>query len=64
MIGASYYQAPAFEKARALGLRVIGVDRDEQAFAKRIAHEFYPIDILDVPKVVQLAAEKKSCRCI
>lgn len=58
MIGASYYQAPAFIVAKKMGLNVIAVDRDPTAYAASIADEFYPIDFLDIDRTVELAIRK------
>jgi biotin carboxylase len=58
MVGASRYQAPAFEIARQLGFRVVAIDRNPNAEAAPLADLFEAIDVKSTSEALALAGRE------
>lgn len=59
VVGAGYGQIPAIKVAKDIGLRVLTVDRDQNAPGMVLADESFLIDIMDKESVLTLAIKQK-----
>jgi biotin carboxylase len=57
ILGAGFYHRRIYQNLRRGGYYLVGVDRDPNAPASPLAHEFYAVDVTDVAAVVNLASE-------
>ncbi len=55
IMGAGYDQIPMLEKARSMGLKVVAVDGREHAPGAHLADAFHRVEVLDIPKVLEIA---------
>lgn len=54
VIGGGQLQVPLIDEARKLGLSVLVTDEDEHCIARKFADFFYPVDIFDLSKNIEL----------
>lgn len=59
ILGATGAQRELYEKAKKLGLKIIGISRPEDAVCSQLADKFYPISIAEREKVVEIC--QKEC---
>ena len=59
LLGAGHYYKNVISKLIEGGYYVIAVDKDSTAEGQKIAHEFFPIDIIDKESILALALDKK-----
>jgi len=59
ILGATGAQRELYEKARKLGLKIIGISRPEDAVCSQLADKFYPISIAERERVVEIC--RKEC---
>ncbi|MDA3901186.1 MAG: ATP-grasp domain-containing protein [Spirochaetes bacterium] len=59
VVGAGVGQLPAILKAKELGYFVVTVDRNENAVGMSYADVAYPIDVMDVESIIQVAKKHK-----
>jgi len=59
LLGAGFYYKNVIKKLVEGGYYLIAVDKDPFAEGQKLAHEFYPIDIIDKDAVLSLALEKR-----
>ncbi|WP_029410263.1 ATP-grasp domain-containing protein [Treponema pedis] len=60
ILGASVMQGKAIEAAKELNCRVIAVDGNPNAVCANLADKFFPIDLKDIPKLIELAKKLKA----
>lgn len=57
-VGAGFFQIEGIKKAKELGFWTIAIDDNQYADGKKIADEFYQVDITNRAEVLRLAIEK------
>lgn len=57
ILGASLMQRPAILEAKALGCKVVAVDANPDAVCVPLVDEFKPIDLKDIPSLINFAKE-------
>lgn len=60
ILGAGLMQGPAIRAAKELGCDVIAVDGNPNAVCLKEADKFYPIDLKDIPALIDLAKSLKE----
>jgi len=60
ILGAGLMQGPAIRAAKELGCEVIAVDGNPNAVCEKEADKFFPIDLKDIPALIDLAKSLKE----
>lgn len=60
ILGAGLMQGPAIRAAKELGCEVIAVDGNPNAVCAKEADKFFPIDLKDIPSLIDLAKSLKE----
>ena len=60
ILGAGLMQGPAIRAAKELGCEVIAVDGNPNAVCAKEADKFFPIDLKDIPALIDLAKSLKE----
>ena len=60
ILGAGLMQGPAIRAAKELGCEVIAVDGNPNAVCAKEADKFFPIDLKDIPALIDLAKNLKK----
>ncbi|WP_461638894.1 ATP-grasp domain-containing protein [Labilibaculum euxinus] len=55
IVGGGFGQIPAIKKALDLNLKVVVVDKNPEAPGMKLAHYSYPVDIIDIDGVLEIA---------
>ncbi|UTC65065.1 ATP-grasp domain-containing protein [Treponema sp. OMZ 788] len=63
ILGAGLMQGPAIRAAKELGCEVIAVDGNPNAVCAKEADKFFPIDLKDIPSLIDLAKKLKEEDC-